>query len=209
MKSDDSAFEPLEVKPAVPAAPQRSVLARARRALREEVQALSWRLIVANLLVSLLPTLGFSRLRTAIYRAAGISIGPHSLIFGRIEFSGGPINPANLRIGAHTIINANLFVDLSDKIDIGNWVSIGHHVIFVTASHEMGPAYQRAGPLRPMPITIEDGSWLGARSTLLPGVVVGKSSVVAAGSLVSAAVPENKLVGGNPCRPLKSLPQTP
>jgi acetyltransferase-like isoleucine patch superfamily enzyme len=88
-------------------------------------------------------------------------------------------------------------------------VSSGHHVVLVTAEHEVGPAARRAGDKRPRPITIEDGCWIGARTTILPGVRIGASSVVAAGSLVAADVPPCKVVGGVPARVLKSLPEAP
>ncbi len=42
-----------------------------------------------------------------------------------------------------------------------------------------------------------------------PGVTIGRSSVVAAGSLVSGDVPENRMAGVVPARSLKSLPNEP
>jgi len=88
-------------------------------------------------------------------------------------------------------------------------VSIGHHVVLVTAAHDLGPSGGRAGPGRALGIVIEDGCWIGARTTILPGVRIGTGSVVAAGSLVAADVPPNKLVGGVPARMIKSLPDAP
>jgi acetyltransferase-like isoleucine patch superfamily enzyme len=173
----------------------------------EEVVNLHVRLLLANLIVRLLPNVTFSRLRTAIYRLAGIRIGPHSLILGHIGFTGN--GPGRLRIGSNSIINSDCFADLNADVEIGNWVSVGHHVTFITAAHDMGPAACRAGRLRPAPIVVSDGCWIGARSTLLPGVTIGASSVVAAGSVVSGSVPPNRVVGGNPARPLKALPAEP
>jgi acetyltransferase-like isoleucine patch superfamily enzyme len=187
----------------------RSWLGRAKRVALEEVENLHFRLLLANLIVGLLPNVTFSRLRTAIYRLAGVQIGPHSLILGRIGFTGfGPIG-RRLSIGSNTIINGDCFADLNAEVHIGNWVSIGHHVTFITAAHDLGPAACRAGRLRPDAIVVGDGSWIGARSTILPGVTIGASSVVAAGSVVSGSVPPNRVVGGNPARPLKSLPPEP
>jgi acetyltransferase-like isoleucine patch superfamily enzyme len=48
------------------------------------------------------------------------------------------------------------------------------------------------------PIVIEEGAWVGINSTILPGVTVGKNSVVSAGSIVSKDVPDNCVVAGNP-----------
>ena len=186
-----------------------SRLSRLRRVALEEVENLQFRLLLAHLLVMWLPPVTFSRLRNAIYRLAGMQIGPHSIILGRISFTGlGPII-RRLRIGSNSIVNVECFMDLNADIFIGNWVSIGHHVTFITAEHLIGPAMCRAGKMRPKSITVEDGSWIGARSTILPGVTLGKSCIVAAGAVVSGNVPANRMVGGNPARPLKTLPEEP
>jgi acetyltransferase-like isoleucine patch superfamily enzyme len=189
------------------AAVTRSVFPRLLRALAEETRDLNPRLLLAGALVGLLPNLSFSRLRTAIYRhVGGIRIGPQSRILGRIEFTGTGPGMQDLVIGSNCIINAHLFVDLNAEIRIGDRVSIGHHVTLITADHEVGPACYRAGPVRPLPISIGDGSWIGAGTTMLPGVSFGRASVAAAGSLVSGRVPDNRMVGGVPARALKSLP---
>jgi maltose O-acetyltransferase len=190
-------------------APNLSFAARLRRALHEEIQPLNLRLLVANVLVSLLPDLSFARLRTAIYRLAGLSIGEHSLILGKLRFTGTGSYGKRLKIGANTLINAQCFFDLNAEITLGDWVSIGHHVTFITADHLLGPARCRAGALKPMPIVINDGSWIGACCSIMPGVDLGPSSVVAAGSVLSGSVPAHKVVGGAPARPLKSLPSEP
>jgi maltose O-acetyltransferase len=48
------------------------------------------------------------------------------------------------------------------------------------------------------PITIGDGAWLGARSTILPGVTIGAGAVVAAGSVVIGDVAPDVVVAGVP-----------
>jgi hypothetical protein len=189
--------------------PPRSLAARVQRALGTEMEGLHLRLLLANLILRLLPNGSFAWLRTGIYRLAGLQIGARSLIFGRIEFTGlGPITK-RLRIGSNVVINSHCFFDLNADIDIRDWVSIGHHVTFITAGHDLGPAQCRAGKINSQAISVGSGSWIGARTALLPGVSIGNASVVAAGSVVSGAVPANKVVGGAPARPLKSLPAEP
>jgi maltose O-acetyltransferase len=205
--SSDSPAPAVDSEPEEP--PAARWWTRAAHALADEVSDLNFRYLVADLLVRLLPSLGFSRLRGACYRLGGLKIGKGTAILGRMEFTETRHLQSRLAIGARTVINKRFFVDATGPVHIGNGVSIGHHVVLVTAEHEIGPAARRAGAKRPRAITIEDGCWIGARSTILPGVRIGAASVVAAGSLVAADVPPCKVVGGVPARILKSLPESP
>ncbi len=53
-------------------------------------------------------------------------------------------------------------------------------------------------------ITIEDNVFIGARALIMPGVTIGKNSIVAAGSIVTKTVPENSIVAGNPAKVITS-----
>ena len=56
-----------------------------------------------------------------------------------------------------------------------------------------------------MPIKIENECWIGANATILPGVVIGRGSTVAAGAVVTKYVPEYSLVAGVPAKIIKKL----
>jgi maltose O-acetyltransferase len=175
------------------------------RAIAEEIENLKPRLILADLLVAVLPRLCFCRVRTALYRLAGVEIGPRTAVLGRLTITGpGPVHK-RLRIGADCIINSPMFFDLSAEIRIGDRVSVGHHSVFVTAHHDIGGPIFRAGVNYGRPIRVEDGGWIAARSTILPGVTIGESSIVASGAVVAKDVPSNVLVGGVPARLIKEL----
>jgi len=53
------------------------------------------------------------------------------------------------------------------------------------------------------PIVIEDETWIGANVVVLAGVIIGKHSIVAAGSVVTKDVPAYSVAVGNPARVLK------
>jgi acetyltransferase-like isoleucine patch superfamily enzyme len=55
------------------------------------------------------------------------------------------------------------------------------------------------------PVVIGDGTWVGARAMVLPGVTIGRRVVVAAGSVVTRDVPDDVLVAGNPARVVRPL----
>jgi maltose O-acetyltransferase len=180
-------------------------LPRVARAAFDEVAPFRPRKVLAELAATLLPSQSFNRTRTAILRAAGVSVGEHSLLLGPIIITGND-NPCQfLSIGERTLITGPFRVDLGAPVRIGNWVQIGHDVTFLTVSHEIGTASLRAGTRHYAPIEVGDGSWIASRVTVLPGVVIGRGAVVAAGSVVSRDVPENTMVAGVPARVIRTL----
>jgi maltose O-acetyltransferase len=161
--------------------------------------------MLASLVISLLPPYVLPRLRTRLLRAAGLQVGKSTLVMGMPRIHGSGDISGRLTIGELGMINIGCFFDLNAPIQIGDHVSLGHEVLILTATHKIGSAMHRAGPLLARPVRIEDGVWLGARSVVLPGVTIGAGSIVAAGAVVARDVPPNTLVGGVPARPLRQL----
>jgi acetyltransferase-like isoleucine patch superfamily enzyme len=50
------------------------------------------------------------------------------------------------------------------------------------------------------PIVIEDDVWIGANSIVLPGVRIGRGSIIGAGSIVTKSIPSMVLAAGNPAK---------
>ena len=121
----------------------------------------------------------------------------------------------NIFIGNDVIININCtFVD-NRSIRIGNQVLIASNVQIYTSSHPVLPQErlttdwkERKTPFFrtfAKPVTIEDGAWIGGGAILLPGVTIGKNSVIGAGSVVTRSIPPNCVAAGNPCRILRQF----
>lgn len=55
------------------------------------------------------------------------------------------------------------------------------------------------------PVTIEDGVWVGANSFILPGVTIGKGSIISANSVVVKDIPPMVIAGGNPAVIIKDF----
>lgn len=65
-------------------------------------------------------------------------------------------------------------------------------------------AYNNAigAPIAIAPVRVGERSYVGARSTLLPGVTIGAEAIVAAGSVVASDVPDGTVVAGVPAQPI-------
>lgn len=147
------------------------------------------------------PTTGF-RIRLALFSSAGVRAHKTARICGGTTFDN-----VHASIGAGTWIGAGTrFIGGKDSpVVVGNNCDVGPSVLFVTGSHALGGPPRRAGKGYTQPITIGSGCWIGARATILPGVNVGASSIVAAGAVVTSDVPPNSLVGGVPARLIRGL----
>ena len=115
----------------------------------------------------------------------------------------------NIHIGNKVIINMNwTFLD-NGGINIGDNVMIAPDVRIYTATHSV--ILSERMPVRSnskasicdtiaCPVTIESGVWIGGGAVILPGVTIGRNSVIGAGSVVTKSIPENSIAVGNPCR---------
>jgi len=102
-------------------------------------------------------------------------------------------------IGSNSRIHTGCFLEMTT---IGNDVFLGPHVVFTDDPHPMNcPRYTEClGGA-----TVEDLAKIGANSTLLPGVVVGRHSLVGAGSVVTKDVPPEAVVAGNPAKIINNI----
>lgn len=57
------------------------------------------------------------------------------------------------------------------------------------------------------PIVIENDVWVGANTIILPGVRIGKGSIIAAGSVVTNDIPPMVIAAGNPAKVIKTAEQ--
>jgi len=109
----------------------------------------------------------------------------------------------NIRVGKNVFVNhACEFMDRGG-ITIGDDVLIGPKVNLVTINHPLDPATRRSTHCAP--IIIENGVWLGAAVTVMPGVTIGENAVVAANAVVTSDVPNNAVVGGIPARFIRHI----
>lgn len=147
------------------------------------------------------PTAGFA-LRRRLYRLGGVRIADGARICGGVA-----ITNRFVTIGSDSWVGhgTRIIGGPHAPISVGANCDLGPEVLLVCGSHAIGGTHRRAGDGVSRLISIGDGTWLGARATVLGGVVIGKGCVVAAGSVVTDSVEPNSLVGGVPGRLLRTL----
>jgi acetyltransferase-like isoleucine patch superfamily enzyme len=103
---------------------------------------------------------------------------------------------ATLDIGDNSRINgARIFV--ASMVKIGNNVDVSPYVLIMDSDFSEQPIVS--------PIVIEDNVTIARRATILPGVTIGRGSVIAAGTIVADDVPPYSLVAGVPARIVRRL----
>lgn len=110
-----------------------------------------------------------------------------------------------LEIGESTFINYGCSISAGKLVRIGARCNIGTHCMIIdNAFHELDPARRHLRP-ESNPIIIEENVWLGGRVIVLPGVTIGRDSVVGAGSVVTSDIPAGVIAAGVPARVIRSL----
>lgn len=127
----------------------------------------------------------------------GVSIREDNQIGNNVSIGTNSVLEFGNRIGDFSRIHSNCFMEL---VTIGRYVFVGPNVVFTDDPHPMGcPRYKecKGGPV------VEDYARIGANSTILPGVRIGRNSLIGAGSVVVGDVPPGSVVAGNPAKVIK------
>ena len=104
-------------------------------------------------------------------------------------------------IGKNVFVNTNFLAMGRGGITIEDDVMIAANVSLISNNHD---PYERQ-VLTCKPVVIKKGAWIGAGATVLPGVTVGKYSIVGAASVVTHDVPDYGVAIGNPAKVIKML----
>ena len=112
---------------------------------------------------------------------------------------------STVRIGKGSYINSGLVLIDDYNITIGEGCLFGTGVTLCTTGHPIDPEMRAKGGMYSFPIVIGDGAWIGAGAIVLPGITIGKYSVVGAGSVVTRDIPDYTVAVGNPCRPIRKI----
>lgn len=111
----------------------------------------------------------------------------------------------DVMIGDHTRIG--LHNTIIGPVTIGSHVNLAQGITVTALNHNFADTEKRIDEqgVSTKPVVIEDDIWIGANAVILPGVSIGRHSVVAAGSVVTKDVPPHSLVAGVPAKIIRQI----
>jgi serine acetyltransferase len=149
----------------------------------------------------------------SVYGERWIALGDGTMIGEQASICAGIMpgqdlgpNPI-LRIGDRCIIGRGSHIVAHSSIDIGDDVFTGPYVYITDQNHSYSDPDAPIGRQWPVnsPVSIGSGTWLGTGVIVLPGSVIGRNVVVAAGAVVRGEIPDHCVVGGVPAKVIKDF----
>lgn len=134
----------------------------------------------------------FSRLTGAAVDGSFWLMPPFYTDFGR-----------KIRVGRNVFVNTGCTFMDRGGITLKDRVLVAPRVNLITTGHPVDPEARRDTVSRP--IVIRENVWLGMGVSVMPGVIIGKNSGVAAHSVVTRDVPDNAVGGGIPAKVIRPI----
>lgn len=127
-----------------------------------------------------------------------IRLGKNSNVCANVKILKTSLKKAQIQVGDHCVIEPGCLLDGREgKIIIGNNVDIARGTWIFTMEHDpQSDSFQE----NHADVIIEDCVWIASRVTILPGVIIGMGSVIAAGSVVTKNIPPMSIAAGVPAR---------
>jgi maltose O-acetyltransferase len=128
-------------------------------------------------------------------------VGTDAMVIGPLRCDYG----WNVTLGDGAFLNYDVVILDCAAVRIGARALVGPRAQLIAADHPQTPEGRATGLESAAPVTVEEEAWIGAGAILLPGVTVGRGSVVGAGSVVTRDIRAGVVAAGNPCRVLREV----
>jgi maltose O-acetyltransferase len=110
---------------------------------------------------------------------------------------------AVIHIGRHARLNGCTII-AAERVEVGADCVLGSCEVRDHLPYPEAPGERRL-PGQAHPVVIEENVWIGGQVSVLPGVHIGRDSVVGIHAVLFDDVPAGVIVGGNPARVLRQL----
>lgn len=113
---------------------------------------------------------------------------------------------SEIKIGENTRIHERARITSARSIIIGKNVLIAPDVFITDHNHGMNPEVPEGFAKQELiikPVKIGDGTWIGERVCILPGVSIGRHCIIGAGSVCSRSIPDYSIAVGIPAYVIK------
>ena len=126
---------------------------------------------------------------------------------------GGKIYKPVIIIKDNVAISEFVHIGATNYIEIGNNVLMASKIYISDHNHGIYTGDDQSNPSIPPnqrvvnndnKVIIEDDVWVGEMVSILPGVTIGKGSIIGAGSVVTRDIPQYSIAVGNPAKIIKN-----
>jgi putative colanic acid biosynthesis acetyltransferase WcaF len=136
-------------------------------------------------------------LKRMLLRIFGAKIGMGVILKPKINIK----YPWMLSVGNHSWIGEGVWIDNLGNVEIGANCCLSQGVMLLCGNHNFSVS---GFDLTVKEITLEEGVWLGAKSTVTQGVTCYSHSVLTVGSVASKNLEAYSINRGNPAEKIKS-----
>ncbi len=137
-----------------------------------------------------------SSIKRSLLRLFGAKIGKGVVIKPKVNIK----YPWKLSIGDYSWIGEKVWIDNLDHVTIGKNCCLSQEAMLLSGNHDYSnPSFD----LIVKPIILNDGSWVGAKSVVCPGVTLYEHAILAVGSIATKNLEANSIYQGNPAIKIK------
>ena len=145
-----------------------------------------------------------------MFMGENCSVHPYGWIDCVSEYAGKKFSP-KLEIGDDTYIGHSVHIIACGHMKIGKKVLIAERVYITDNLHgykDINMSMLEQPLEHPGTVTIEDETWIGDGVCILPGVTIGKHSVIGSNSVVTKNIPAYCIAAGVPAKIIKRFNTT-
>lgn len=156
---------------------------------------------VVNILFFMNPLFPFSGAKSSILRWFGATVGTGLVIKPSVNIK----YPWRLRIGDHCWIGEKVWIDNLADVTLGDNVCLSQGAMLLTGNHN----YKTISfDLMIGDIHLKEGSWVGAQSTVCPGVTLNTHAILSVGSVATKDLEPYTVYAGVPCERVRTRSMT-